>query len=264
MSTRRKQIGTLGIAILALALAVPLAGAELTARGDLFVKFSGGIVPEALPRDARAPVAVTVAGTVKTLSGKRPPALRGITIALNRGGRLDARGLPRCRQSQLEPGSTAEALAACRPALVGSGSFAADVAFPEQRAFLSHGRIVAFNAVVAGHRAILAHAYSPEPVPITRIIVFHIHQSSGTYRTVLTGRLPEAKNRWGYLRRISLELHREFIYRGTRHSYLSASCAAPGAFPGAVFPFARASMSFADGRTLSSTLTRSCKVLEAP
>jgi hypothetical protein len=264
MTMGRKQIGTLVIALAVLVLGVPPAGAELTARGDLFVKFSGGIVPEALPRDSRAPVTVTVAGPVKTLSGERPPALRGITIALNRGGRLDARGLPRCRQSQLEPGSTAEALAACRRALVGSGSFAADVAFPEQRAFRSRGRIVAFNAVVDGRRAILAHVYSPEPVPITRIVVFHIHRRSGTYRTVLSGRLPEAKNRWGYLRRISLTLHREFTYRGTRHSYLSASCAAPGGFPGAVFPFARASMGFADGRTLSSTLTRSCKVAEAP
>ena len=53
-----------------------LAQAELTARGDLFVKFSGGIAPNALPRDARAPISVSVAGTVRTLSGERPPALR--------------------------------------------------------------------------------------------------------------------------------------------------------------------------------------------
>ena len=44
--------------------------------GALFVRFSGAITPSALPRQARAPIAVRLAGTVKTLSGERPPALR--------------------------------------------------------------------------------------------------------------------------------------------------------------------------------------------
>ncbi len=243
-----------------LAAAASLAQAELTARGDLFIRFSGGIAPNALPREARAPISVQITGTVKTLSGSRPPALRGISIAINRGGRLDARGLPVCRQSQIEPSTTREALEACGPALVGGGHYAADVAFPEQSAFPSRGRILAFNAVVNGKRAILAHVYGENPVPITRIIVFSIRETGGTYGTVLTGALPATLNRWGYLRRISLTLHRNYTYRGQPRSYLTAACNAPAGFPGAVFPFAQASMSFADGRTLSSTLTRSCRV----
>jgi hypothetical protein len=254
------RIGVVAIVLAVLSLSAALAQAELTARGDLFVKFSGGIAPDALPRDARAPISVNVAGTVRTLSGDRPPALRGMSIAINSGGRLDARGLPVCRRSEIEPSSTAEALARCGPALVGSGSYDADVAFPEQSAFPSHGRIVAFNAVVEGRRAILAHVYGAEPIPITRIIVFRIRETAGTYGTILTGFLPASLNRWGYLKRISLSLHRNFTYRGRPRSYLSAACDAPAGFPGATFPFAQASMRFADGRTLSSTLTRSCKV----
>lgn len=260
MRSRRGRIGVLGIAILALALTAAFARAELTARGDLFVKFSGGITPNALPRAVRAPITVSVAGTIRTLSGRRPPALRQITIAINRGGHLDAAGLPTCRRSQIEPSSTREAMAACGPALVGRGSFAAQVAFPEQASFPTRGRILAFNAVVGGHRAILAHVYGEDPVPITRIVVFRIRDRGGTYGTVLSGAVPEAEVSYGYLRTIRLSLHRTFEYRGRLHSYLSASCAAPGNFPGAVFPFARASMGFADGRTLSSVLTRSCKV----
>lgn len=243
-----------------LALAASAAQAELTARGDLFVKFSGGIAPDALPRDSRVPISVQITGTVRTLSGERPPALRGISIAINQGGKLDARGLPLCQQSQIEPSSTEEALARCGDALVGGGSYAADVAFPEQSAFPSRGRMLAFNAVVDGKRAILAHIYDPDPVPITRIVVFHIRETSGTYGTILSGSLPSSTNRWGYLRRISLSLHRNFTYKGQRRSYLSAACDAPAGFPGATFPFARASMRFADGRTLSSVLTRSCRV----
>jgi hypothetical protein len=254
------QIGVLATAVAVFALGASLAHAELTARGDLFVKFNGGIVPNALPRVARAPISVTISGTVKTLSGERPPALRRIAVAINQGGHLDTRGLPVCHQNQIEPSSSAEALARCGPALVGEGRFDAVVAFPEQTASPSAGRILAFNAVVDGKRAILAHIYGEEPAPITRLMVFDIRETSGTYGTVLTGVLPESVNRWGYLRRISLNLHRNFTYRGQRHSYLSAACSAPAGFPGAVFPFAHASMRFADGRTLSSTLTRSCKV----
>jgi hypothetical protein len=254
------KIVVLASVIAVFAMAASLASAELTARGDLFIRFTGGIAPDALPRHVRAPISVSVTGTVRTLSGERPPALRQISIAINQGGRLDAHGLPVCHLTEIEPSSTEEALARCGPALVGSGGYDADVAFPEQSAFPSHGHIVAFNTVIHGKRAILAHVYAAKPVPITRIIVFHIRESAGTYGTILTGSLPESLNRYGYLKRISLSLHRNFTYRGQRRSYLSAACEAPAGFPGASFPFAHASMSFEDGRTLSSTLTRSCKV----
>jgi len=242
------------------AYAASLAHAELTARGDLFVKFSGGIAPTSLPRHSRAPISVTVAGTVRTLSGERPPALRRITVAINQGGRLDAHGLAVCPQHLIEPSSTQEALARCGAALVGGGDYVADVAFPEQSAFPSHGRILAFNGIVNGKRAIIAHIYGEHPAPTTRIVIFHIRERHGTYGTILAGSLPARLNRWGYLKRIRLSLHRNFTYRGERRAYLSAACDAPAGFPGAVFPFARVAMAFADGRWLSSSLVRSCRV----
>lgn len=254
------RIGVLAAMAALVAACAALAQAELSANGDLFVRFGGDLAPNALPRHARAPISVRISGTVRTLSGARPPALREIAIAINRGGHLDTRGLPVCRQGQIDPASSRQALAACAPALVGGGSYVADVAFPEQAAFPSRGRILAFNAVADGRRAILAHVYGASPVPITRVVVFHIHRGSGTYGTILTGSLPARLNRWGYLKRISLNLHRDFTYRGRPHSYLSAACAAPSGFAGTVFPFAHASMTFDDGRTLSSTLTRSCTV----
>ncbi|HYJ20481.1 MAG TPA: hypothetical protein VEW07_00505 [Solirubrobacterales bacterium] len=246
--------------IMAFGLGASPAQAELIEHGDLFVKFEGGIAPGALPRHARAPISVSVGGTVKTLSGERPPGLRRIGIAINRGGHLDTRGLPVCRRAQIEPSTTEEALTECRSALVGVGSYVGAVALPEQSAFPARGRILAFNTVIGGQHAILAHVYGGSPIPNTRIIVFHIRERGGTYGTVFTGRLPARLNRYGYVKRISLNLHRNFTYRGHHRSYLSAACAAPPGFPGASFPFARTSMTFADGRKLASTLTRSCKV----
>jgi hypothetical protein len=237
-----------------------MANAELIERGNLFIKFAGGIAPTSLPRHANAPIAVRVDGTVRTLSGERPPALRWITIAINRGGRIDTRGLPLCSRPQIEAVSSAQALASCRAALVGEGRYIAGVSFPEQATFPLQGRILAFNARVDGRRAILAHVYGNDPFPNSRVFVFHIRQARGTFGTILTAALPAALNRNGYLKRIVLNLRRTFTYRGRVHSYLSAACAAPQGFTSALFPFVRVGMTFADGRKLASTLIRSCRV----
>jgi hypothetical protein len=254
------KTAVLALTIVLSAAIAPTAYAELTERGDLFVRFKGGIDPGALPRDSLAPIAVSVAGTVKTLSGRRPPALRVIKIELNRGGELNPYGLPICHYNDLRAASPQQALDACEGALVGGGAYLAKTAFPEQATFPSDGRILAFNGIYKGRSAILAHVYGGEPVPITRIIVFRIHRTPGTFGTVITGELSKAVNHYGYVVGVYLRLFRRYVFEGEQRSYLSAACAAPVGFPGAVFPFARASMTFEDGRRLSSTLTRSCKV----
>jgi hypothetical protein len=237
-----------------------LASAELVERGNLFVKFSGGIFPTQLPRRANAPISVRVTGTVRTLSGEHPPALRRIAIAINRGGRVETRGLPVCRQASIEAVTSAQALANCRGALVGEGSYVGAISFPDQSAFPLNGRVLAFNGRVDGGRAILAHVYGTEPFPNSRIIVFRIRKEHGTFGTVISADLPASINRHGYLRKIQLDLNRRYVYRGRVHSYISAACAAPAGFHSALFPFVRVSMDFADGRDLASTLIRSCRV----
>ena len=259
---RQRGRRTVALAVLAIALVfgASLANAELVERGNLFVKFAGGISPTKLPRHENAPIGVRVDGTVRTLSGERPPALRWISIGINRGGRIETRGLPVCRRSQIEAVSSAQAMAVCGPALVGTGRYVAGVAFPEQDTFPLQGKVLAFNSVVDGERAILAHVYGKKPFPNSRIFVFHIRKSSGTFGTVLTAALPVALNRNGYLKRIILTLRRDFVYRGRKHSYLSAACGAPAGTNLGVFPFVRVGMTFADGRKLASTLIRSCTV----
>jgi hypothetical protein len=242
---------------------VPIASADLVAHGDLFVSFSGGISPAALPRRAPAPIAVSLAGRVRTLSGERPPALRKIVIDLNRAGQIHPNALPVCRRAQVVAASTRDALAECRDALVGRGRYNADTALPEQATFPSRGHILAFNSVSHDRPIILAHIFGTIPVAATRLIVFHISHPGGSYGVRLVGRLPSTVNRYGYITFISLRLHRTFaLRRGRVGSYLTASCAAPQGFRRAAFPFAKAAMTFEDGRELSSTLTRSCRVLD--
>jgi len=257
---RRRSTGLLALLGAVLCIAVP-AQAELSANGNLFITFSGGLSPTALPRDSRAPISVLIAGKVRTLKGKKVPALSKIRIALNRAGRLDTRGLPNCPRRMLDTASSREALLVCGQALVGSGTYRARTTFPEHARSPSHGKILAFNSTSHGHPTILAQVYGTKPVRSTNVIVFQIRRrKDGPFGTVMTGTSPPGLTRWGYLKRISLTLHRTYTYRGRQHSYLSAPCEAPPGLDRASFKFAFASMTFADGRELSSVLTRTCRV----
>ena len=144
--------------------------------------------------------------------------------------------------------------------MVGTGGMVARTDLPDQSTAVVRGEIVLFNGVVNGRPAILGHIYQTEPAAETRIVIFHIRRTGGTFGTVISAHLPRSLNRNGYLKTIFLQLQRSYVFRGHSQSYLSASCPAPPGFPGAAFPFARASMTFDGGRTLTSVLTRSCKV----
>lgn len=257
----RRKLGT-GVALLATAttlLAAAPARAELVAEGGLFANFQGDLTPKALPRHGLAPIGVWINGTIKTLSGESPPALRQIKIELNRYGVLDVRGLPTCPKARIATTSREVALERCRAALVGQGSFLAESEYPEQGSFPSSGQLLAFNGRERGKSVLYAHVYGTKPLESTRIITFRISRGHGSYGTVLTGDLPPTLNPHGFIKRIGLSLHRRYRLRGERRSYLAAGCPAAKGFPGAIFPFARASLTFSDGRVLRGTMTRTCR-----
>lgn len=256
-----RRLGVAIAAALLIAIAsVAASTADTTQQGTLRVKFGGHLSPTRLPRTGLAPVAVALSGDITTTDHSTPPQLQTITMAINRHGRLNPTGLPRCHYHQIQPASTGEARAACSDALVGTGSFRANVALPDQSPFPSNGRVLAFNGVLHGRPVIYAHIYGTTPVPISQLVVFRIHRVEGTFRVVLSAQLPQVAAAWGYVSGLSLTLKRTFRYHGRAHSYLAAGCPAPKGFNSAIYPFARASFGFEDGRTLHSRLTRTCKV----
>jgi DNA-binding beta-propeller fold protein YncE len=232
---------------------------EVVQHGQLRVSFDGRLTPHALPRHGSAPVKVEVAARIAATSGGPPPQLRQISIAINRNGHFTPKGLPVCHLRDIQPATTANALKACRGALVGEGHFSAKILLAQQAPFPSEGKVFAFNGSLHGKPAILAHVYGTDPVPTSYTLPFAIEPAKGTYGTVLHASLPGVTGDSGYITGLSLTLGRRFSYHGRQRSYLSAGCPAPSGFPGAVFPFARASFGFG-GRTLVSTLTRSCGV----
>ncbi len=243
---------------LCLALATSFAAAEVVQRGSLRVTFDGELTPHTLPRQGVAPVKVGVSTTIASTDGSAPARLQRISIAINRNGRFEPEGLPVCPLRAIQPSTTADALAACRDSLVGTGSFEAKVLFSREAPFPSQGKLYAFNSRIHGRPAILAHVYGTEPVPTSFTFPFEVRQSKGTFGTTLVASLPQVTGDSSAITGLALNLGRSFSFHGKKHSYLSAGCPAPKGFPGATFPFARASLSFAGHKTVTSTLTRSC------
>jgi hypothetical protein len=232
---------------------------EVVQQGHLRVAFEAAFAPKRLPRSGAAPIRVSVGAKISASDGGEPPQLRRISIALNREGRFDPSGLPVCRLREIEPASTQAALEACRGALVGEGRFEAKVSLGRQSPFPQAGKLYAFNARLHGRPAILAHVYGTDPVPTSYTLPFEIAKAKGTFGTVLRTSLPQVTGEGGVVTGLSLKLGRSFSAGGRRHSYLRAGCPAPKGFPGALFPFARAKLEFTGGKSVSTTLTRSCK-----
>jgi hypothetical protein len=247
-------------ALLGLAAAPSLAVVDV--EGDLVGTFTADLSPNALPRKTPAPIAVRVAGNVRSRSGdsSRVPQLRRIRVEINRGGRLFDRGLPVCQASRIQPGKEEDARLACGDAIVGDGHVTVQVRIPGQLPFDVHARLLVFNGPRrGGHKLILAQAYAPDP-PGSFIISFRVNRHSGLYGTVLSTTLPKPTRDWAYITHFDMTLHRVYTYRGQRRAYASASCPAPKGFHSIIFPFARATYRFTEGQRLVLEESAICRV----
>ncbi|HWM63738.1 MAG TPA: hypothetical protein VNP96_07080 [Solirubrobacterales bacterium] len=256
----RRALLICGLSVATL-LSAGIAQGELRQVGNLRLAFDGRFTPHALPRDRDVPVTVELNGSVRTTDGTVPPQLRSMSIAVNRYGKLSTEGLPTCRPSSLEATSSKEALARCRSALVGRGRFGANVDFPNI-AFPVKGQMLAFNSRGNGRPTIALHVHGSNPVEATFVLIFRItHPAKGRYGSVLSTRIPKIASDLGYVTDLSLTFGRRYRHNGEARSFISARCAAPAGFPAVPFLFAKGSFDFADGRTLTSQLTRDCRVV---
>jgi hypothetical protein len=256
------KLGLAGGLVCLLLTFVLVAGAagEVERVGTLQVSFNGGIAPVKLPREEAISVSVQTSGKVSTTDRSTPPKLERIVLAINSNGQIQTKGLPTCSLARLESVSAATARKVCGEAQIGHGNVTSRVSLPGQGAFASNGELLAFNGVLKGKPAILAQVSSGAPLPLTYVIVFEVNKRSGTFGTELVGALPPIASEYGYISAFNLSLGRTYTYKGEKLGYASASCPAPKGFPGATFPFAKASYEFAGGVTVKSTLVRECKV----
>jgi hypothetical protein len=258
MSNKKITAIAIAAALSLLALGA-LAQAETVRKGEVQVAFNGKISPHKLPRASQSPVKVSVGAKVSSTGKNPPPQLHEMSIAINSYGVLDSKGIPVCKIDDIQPATTADALAVCRRSLVGEGTFTANVPASGRSPFPASGKLYAFNGTVNGAPAILAHVYGVRPAPTSFTLEFLIGHKKGTFGTSLTVKLPKSQA-GGYITGISLALGKTFSSHGKKSSYLSATCPAPKGVHVASFPFAKASFAFVGGAKLSQTLNRSCSV----
>lgn len=238
------------------------AQADLAQEGDLITSFVGRLSPTSLPRKAMAPVSVSVSGDVRSASGNEDalPQLRTIKVAINRQGRLFDRGLPVCQVESIQPATERAAKRICGGAIVGSGHVTVRAHLPSQPPFSVSAKLLAFNGPRRnGHKLILAQAYARKP-PGAFVLTFVVRRGQGVFGTSMTTTLPKSAQEWAYLTHFDMTLRRIYEYGGKQRSYVSAACLAPAGFRSALFPFARATYGFADGISMSTSVSGRCTV----
>jgi len=238
-----------------------LASAETITGGNYRVSFSGSMTPAKLPRVGVRPIRVSVSGAVKQLPGPPSPPLREFTVSINRHAKLSLRGLPTCPLRRLTGSSTSQALARCRDALVGNGSFTAHIDLPEESPFPAAGRLLVFNSHYRGHRALLGHVYGSQPVPTALDMYFRLHRERrGPFGLTLKASLPDVGQEWGYVTGFEVNLGRRYRFHGRDRSLLAAGCPAPRGIDRAPFKLARGEFRLTDGSTRSRVLSGVCHV----
>jgi hypothetical protein len=260
MSARSKAAAVLTSIAVLIVGGGTIASGEIVQSGNLQVAVEGKLRPSSLPRKGLAPVRVSVASKISTTDGTQPPRLRQLRVEINRHGQLETTGLPICSRRRIQTATSGRALSACRDALVGQGSFEADVSLATQEPYAAKARLLVFNSRSKGKPVLLGHIYSARPFTTSFLIVFKIsEQRHGTYGTTLNAILPRTLGSWGVVTGIRMNLSRRYGASGQRRSFLSAACPAPEGVNEVVFPLARTSFRFDGGGRVSSTVQRSCR-----
>ena len=251
----------LACAVLAASAPAKVKEFEIRQVGNLRVKLGAEYTPHTLPRQRPAPIKVEVAGAINTTDGSHPPALRWLELSVNRKGQISTAGLPVCTAPQLQSTTTEQALAHCRGARVGRGSFQAQLALGGEKDIPAGGTTLAFNSRRNGKPALLLHLFIGVPVRLTMIIPIAIgHRKEGQFGTVLRARIPKLGGGLGSVTEIDLSLGRRYKFRGERRSYLSAACSAPSGLHGGVFPFLRGGFRFEGHPEINETVVKDCTV----
>lgn len=257
-ASRRFAAAALAAAALLLGLGWAGARGERTQYGDLIVSLDGALAPLKLPRQQPAPVTFHLDGGLRTADDSLLPRVTRVELGLPDEGILSTRGLPVCPVQRLRSSTTPQALANCRGALVGRGRIEADVLLPNQEPFTIRARLLAFNGRAGGRPAVLLHAFAAKP-PTVVVLPFVVRHSGGRLGTRLVADLPPSLGPWPHFAHFEMTLSRRYTYRGRSRSYISATCPIPPRFTAGFATVARAAYTLADGRRVSTTITRGCR-----
>ncbi|HEV7562309.1 MAG TPA: hypothetical protein VGO24_02295 [Solirubrobacterales bacterium] len=217
------------VVLLAALLAVVVSGiasAEKAIVGNIEFEAEGGFKPTTLSKTKLTPIAFNAEGSIRTLDGTHPPALKEVLIEADKNTAVAVKGYPACESSKIQSTDTKHALAACEAALIGTGVTTIGIAFPDSKEVLAHSKLLIFNGGESGGViTYYIHAYITVPVPaavVTTVKIKKIHH--GRYGLLATALIPKIAGGSGSVLSFSLKIDKKFTYKGKKVSVLSAKC----------------------------------------
>jgi len=213
--------------VLAFATAAVAAANWTTVRaGNLVFKVEGKLSPRGLPRHELAPTSFRTRAQIATSDDTHPPALREGVVYIDKNGAFDARGLPACREGQLEARDTKAAKRVCGAAIVGSGVGTGEITFPEQRPIIVKSPIVIFNGgVKRGTTTMFLHAFITVPTPAAIVGSFKFSRvNAGRYGLRGVAKIPVIAGGSGSVTAFDFKIKRLYAYKGERKSFDLTKC----------------------------------------
>lgn len=257
---RRQLCWAVGAGVAAVALVGGLAIAAkpkeqpvVVRAGNMVLTLDGGVTPTTLPRKEFVPLGFHASGSLATLDGSHPPALRKTVFDSDKDIVVDVDGLPACRYEQLVALDTKRAEAACGDAILGKGSATVRVAFPEQAPFDTTGPLILFNGGERGGAVTLfVYTYVAVPAPTAIVSTATLtRQRKGPYGLHSVIEIPRIAGGAGSFIRGNISARRVYTYKGEQRSVLSGRC------PDGMVR-ARGTFYFRDGSQISGSLLRAC------
>jgi hypothetical protein len=191
--------------------------------GNLILTLGGGISPNKLPRSEYVPVTADIFGKIKTNDGTHPSAFRETTVDVDKDFKINVKGLPVCKASQLEARNTKAALQVCGDTELGSGNAHAEIAFPEQAPIKVASPLKVFNGGEKGGKVkLLIHTFITVPAPTAIVTDVTVTRKGSGLHSV--AKIPVIAGGSGSVLDFSFKLGRTYSYKGRKVGYLEARC----------------------------------------
>lgn len=249
--SRLRSVTVTAFATTILACALIAAQGAIDARSDIRIplsttsfSFRANASPRAVPKRARAPVRLTIAGEVKDEG--IPPALTELVFDLDRSFGFDLNSLSTC-------GSPRQVRAKCRSSIVAEGTVEFLLSFPENTPIPVESDLTLFKANTRdGVTTLYLHAYLPIPTPQAVVATVEVRKiREGRYGTRATISIPRIAEGYGAVTSFRLTIPKRTVVTGEPLSVANLRCA-DGRFE------VRATSTFANGMKLTGTAARRC------
>jgi hypothetical protein len=211
-------------AMLSICVVATASAVKVTARaGNLILTFGGSTSPTALPKSEYVPVTTNVFGRIETSDGTHPSAFRETVVDIDRDAKINVKGYPSCKASQLEARDTKAALRVCGDTVLGQGSAHVEVAFPEQPPIVISSPLTIFNGGEKnGKVTLLIHIFVTVPAPAAVVTQVTISRKGSGLHSV--AKIPVVAGGSGSGLDFKFKLGKTYNYKGKKVGYFEARC----------------------------------------